>query len=292
MVPHDLITALPFWDAKEKQFFRRQYCQGKDESGAIQCRYDRMLPWMIKNQSGAPTYVYLVTRSGSLAIDITALLTILNGTQNGTDYCYHEGSVDINQATSVNEYGWNGSAWVLRSTKTWANWVDDEAYYYLEINFGGTLYYSELMRISDFPEFPDNPADCKGARVRIECASDCMVGDVPPLGTQKFFVEGETVRPQYELSREVGKDGEDEEKQLWAKGKKRYTVAFYAYETLADFVSTIPLYSTINVTDQNGFQSAVKDVDFRISWPESQEGCLALVELSYSIEHIPQTFCC
>lgn len=290
-VPQDLPVPLAFWDAKEKQFFRRFYCSAKDEFSALQCRYDRMLPWVIKNQSGTPTYVYLVQSDGSFSLDITTLLTITNETVDGVDYCLHGGGSDINQATSVSEYGWNGTAWAFRSNKTWAEWVSPSRYYYLEINFGGTRYYSELLQIQDFPEVANDPMGCTEPRIRVECSNNCAVGPVPSLSgyAPKFFIVGETSQPEYLVEKQVSTDGEEEETVIWAKAKKRYKIIFPANETLADFVSTMPLYDTVNIADQNGFQADVTDVSFRITW---ENDCLANIELSYSIVHVAQAFCC
>lgn len=286
-----MMTALPMWTAKEFQTFRRHYSQGKESFAAINCRYDRLLPWIIKNQGSAPTYVYLVKKDGSQAIDIAGLLSTSNASHGGVDYCFFEGALDLNQATDCNKFSWDGSSWNLIGDSTWPNFVEDGAFYYLEFSFGGTKYWSELIRISDFPEFASDPTGCNGM-VRIECASACAVGGVPPLGGQKLFIDGETSDAEYSLEREVATDGNNDETSVWVKSKKRYTVKFYAIETVADFVSTIPLYSVVNITDQTGFQTAVTDVDFQITWPQDQGGALALVELSYAVQYINQTHCC
>ena len=287
-----MITALPFWTDKNFQYFRRHYCQGKDQFSAVNCRYDRLLPWMVKNQSGAPAYIYLVQRDSQLALDITGLITTLNGTYDGEDFCFSEGATDHNGAMVVDRLTWNGSAWVASASESWNTFVTNSGYYYLEINFGGATYYSDLMKITDFPEFSDDPTGCSEPMVRIECTSACPVGEVPPLGVQKLFVTGETSDPEYSLDIEAAKDGNDVSSALWAKSKKRYSIKFYGVETVADFISTIPLYSVVNITDQTGFQTPVRDIDFKISWPEDQDGCLALIELSYAVQYINQTFCC
>ena len=87
-------------------------------------------------------------------------------------------------------------------------------------------------------------------------------------------------------------DGNDEDIDLWVRMDKRYKVTFYAVETVADFIATVPLYSTINFTDQYGFQGPVKDFTYQITWPEDQKGCLALVEITFTREYIAQTGCC
>ena len=292
MVPQNLITALPFWDAKEKQTFRAFYCKGVEQIGAIQCRYDRMLPWTIQGHSSAPTYVYLVKQDGSAALNITSLLTTAGLTENGINYRYHSGALDINQAAGVQDYRWVSGAWQANTTKTWSDFVCDGGYYYLEVSFGGTKYYSELMRVVDFPEFSEGPGT-NASRVRIEAYSTCLLGDFPAGGTsQKLFIDAATSEPEYVTDREVAKDGNEEESVLWAKVKKVYKVQWLAPETVADFIATLPLYNIVNVTDQNGFQSAVTDVGYKITWTEDGSGCLALVEFTYTVEAITTTWCC
>lgn len=290
-VPQDLPLPLAFWNNKEKQFFRRHYCAGKDDLGAVQCRYDRMLPWAIKGQAGAPTYVYLVERDGQNALDITSLLTLTNETVDAISYCLHGGSLDISQAAAATEYGWNGTTWIAKGAKTWATWVEAGGLYYLEVKFGSAIYYSELMQVEDFPEFASEPSGCTEPRLRVECVNNCAVGAVPAFGAYapKFFVVGETSQPEYLVEKQVSTDGEEEEQVVWAKAKKRYKIVFLGTETMADFVSTMPLFSTVNITDQNGFQATVTDVTFRISW---EDDCLAQIEIAYSVVHVSQAFCC
>ena len=292
LIPQNLITALPFWDAKGKQSFRQHYCQGAEELGAIQCRYDRMLPWTIMGHASAPTYVYLVAKNGLWALDITSLLTMLTDSATGTDYTYHEGALDINQASSVTEYGWVSGAWSAKGSKTWASFVDECQYYYLEISFAGTLYFSELMYITDFTELATD-TDVSSNRCRLEVISTCAVGDFPAsLAPNKLFLKSPAADPEYSTTKDVQPDGNDEDIDLWVRMDKRYKVTFYAVETVADFIATVPLYSTINFTDQYGFQGPVKDFTYQITWPEDQKGCLALVEITFTREYIAQTGCC
>lgn len=292
VVPQNLITALPFWDAKEKQTFRQHYCSGFEEMGAVQCRYDRVLPWTIKNHAATPDEVLLVNREGTQAIDISAHLTIGTTTYNLIDYTYNEGTTDVTTGAANDLYVFSGGSWSLVGTATWAGFVELCGLYYLEVNFGGTRYYSELMQIADFSELSDS-TDIESNRCRIECSATCPVGEFPPgFAAQKLFVKSPTARPEYETSKEVSEDGDDEENGIWVKVTKRYTLEWYAIETVADFVSTIPLYSTINFTDQYGFQGPVTNVDYEIAWPDDQKGCLALIRLSFTREYIAETGCC
>ena len=292
IIPQDLLTALPFWDIKEKQTFRQHFCNGAEEAGAIQCRHDRHLPWIIKNQGSAPTYVYLVASNGLTAIDITSRLTLANITVDSVDFCYHEGAVDVsNMDSDNNEYLWNGSTWGLLGDKSYNNFVQPCGLYYYEISFGGTLYFSELMQIATFAELSDS-TDIESNRCRIEAVSTCSISEIPPIISQKLFIKSPAADPEYQTTKDVAEDGNDDTIDLWVKMVKRYRVTFFGIETIADFVASLPLYNTINFTDQYGFQGPIKDLTYQIQWPEDKDGCLALIEVSFIREYIAQTGCC
>lgn len=292
MVPQNLITALPVWDAKEKQTFRQA---GASELGAIECRYDRLLPWTIlRTPAATPTYVYLVAQNSLTALNITSLLSMSSTTVNSKGYAFFQGSVDINQATAVTDYRWISGAWSANTTKTWAQFVGDGGYFYLEFSFSGTKFYSELMRITDFPEVCDDPANECSARVKIEGTNLCPIGDLPgTLNANKLFIDGNTSDPDYVLDKEVAKDGQEEETPLWVKLKKRYKIIFFAVEPVVDWLHTLPLYGdNVSVTDQYGYTASISDIEVDESWPEEFGGWLARVEFSYAITYLSQTGCC
>jgi len=294
MVPQNLITALPIWDSRDKQTFRN--AQFNTGIGLVECRYDRMLPWIIKQAASVPTYVYLVAENDLTALDITSLMSMLTDTWNGNGYAYFEGSVDINQASAVTDYRWIAGAWSANTSKTWAQFVTPGSNYYLEFSFGGVKFYSELMKISDFPEFSDDASGgCAGSpRTRIEGTNACNIGDLPPtLSAQKLFVDAPTSEPEYVIEKDVAKDGQDEESPVWVKYKKRYKIVIYTTESVADWLASLPLYgASVNVADQYGYQSAVTDIEVGVTWPEDFSGMVALVEFSYSITYLSQTGCC
>lgn len=296
MIPHNLLTALPFWDKMKKQSFRQPYA-GTD-IGAIECRYDRMLPFTIKHTpAAAPNFIYLVRKDGLRAINFGTLISASNTTVDGKGYIFYSAGSDHNQATSITEYSADGSnptIWDVYGTTTWADWVCDGGLYYLEISIGSSRYYSELMRISDFPETTADPTNPNVSRVKIEGTNLCAVGDLPAtLNANKLFIDGNTSDPQYVLEKEVAKDGQDEESPVWVKLKKRYRVRFHAIEPVADWVASLPLYGdNVNLTDQYGYQAAITDIEVDVSWPEQFNGHLALVEMSYTITYLSQTGCC
>jgi len=296
MVPQNLITALPIWDKKEKQTFRQSYCGGS--IGAIECRYDRIVPWTIMHTPAAtPNFVYLVQKDGQQAIKVDGLISINTQTVGGIGYVYFEGGTDINQATSVTKYsngGDNPTTWDSAGSTTWGNWVCEGGEYYLEFSIGSNRYYTELMRLSDFPEFSDDPTNNTTTRVRIEGTNICPVGNLPAaLNANKLFIEGKTADPEYLLEKDVAKDGQEEESPVWVKYKKRYKVTFHVIETVADWVASLPLYGgNVNVTDQYGTQETVSDITVEITWPEEFNGCLAQIEFTYSITYLSQTGCC
>lgn len=293
VIPQNLITAFPFWDAKEKQTFRQFYCEGSEEIGALQCRQARHLPWIIKGHASAPTYIYLVDKDGLNAINITARLTIGTITVDGNQYTYHEGQLDFSSPGSDNEkYGWNGTAWVIIGDESYNNFIADCNLCYYEISFGGTKYFSELMQISDFAELSDS-TDIDTNRFRLECVNSCALADIPAaIVAQKLFIKANASDPEYITTKDVGEDGNDDTVDLWVKMVKRYKVKFYAIETVADWIASVPLYDIQNAVDQYGFQSPIKDFSYQIQWPEEQGGCLALIEFSFVREYIAQTGCC
>lgn len=291
MVPQNLITALPIWDAKEKQTFRL----AGNTDGSIECRYDRMLPWTIlRSPAATPTYVYLVKKDGLTALSITALLSMSSSTEDGNGYAYFEASVDINQASAQTDYRWISGAWSANTTKTWAQFVEAGAEYYLEFSFSGTKFYSELMRINDFPESADLSESCIGSRVKIEGTPLCAVGDLPAsLNVNKLYIDANTSDPQYIIEREVAKDGQEEETAVWVKMKKRYNITFHAIETVVDWLHSLVLYGgNVSVTDQYGFQSTIADIEIETSWPEEFNGWLAEVKFSYTVTYLSGTGCC
>lgn len=290
----NLPSALPIWDNWRFQTFRMPFCSG-NPGVPLYARHDRILPWIVMGPTAAPDYVYLVNEAGTNALDITALLTILTGSEGGNDYVYCEGSTDINQATSCTEYtGWNGTTWPnTPGDNTWGTFIQCDAQYYLEFKFGSSRYYSELFTIRDFPEFSDNPMQEDFTFVRIDAATNCMIDTIPPLGVQKLFVPGYTVEPEYPVDETVSTNGQKQKKILAAMMNKRYKLRFFAPESVADFCATLPLYSTVTITDQYGLQSAVRDIEFKPSWGEDNgQGCACLVELTFTRDFVSYTNCC
>jgi hypothetical protein len=291
MVQQNLITSLPFFDGKEKQTFR----QAKGTEGALPCRYDRILPFAIKRTpAAAPTYIYLVKSDDSVALNITSLLTIDTVTVDGVGFAYWAYGSDHSQVSAVQDYRWIAGAWSANTTKTWAQFVEEGEHYYLEVSFSGTKFYSELMRISDFPETTTDPSSDCGSYIRIEGANTCAVGDLPAaLNMQKLFIEGKTSDPEYLVEKDVAPDGQDEDTALWVKLKKRYKITFHAIEPVVDWLTTLPLYGDfVNVVDQYGYQAVIRDIVVEVTWPQDFGGWLAQVEFSYSITYITTTGCC
>lgn len=298
LLAQNLPTALPFYAGRNRQFFRTHFCAGMDDHSAIECRFDRMLPFVLKHTPAAtPNYIYLVKKDGLTAIKIDGLLTITTETVGGIGYVLHPGQMDINPATSAPQKEWVGSIWenAVIPTTTWADFVCDGGFYYVEISVGSSVYQSELMRVSDFPEFAEEVDSPHKTRVRFECANSCPVAGVPvtdaPI-SQKLFLSARAAEPEYPYTKEVSVSGSGEEKMRWAKIKKRYSVRFFAVETVVDFCVTIPLYDTINFTDQYGVQSAVTDVEVETGWPAEGEGCLASVTVSFQRDFTTFTGCC
>lgn len=295
--PQNLVTALPFFDAKNKQTFRQPYCIG---SGllSLQMRFDRLLPFTIlRDDLTLPEYVYLVTDDGFLALDLTSIVVpLLNATtDNGQDYIWFEGATDVDQEAILEERQWQDPVWGEPGETTWPEWVCAGACYYFEIKFEAddAPMFSEKFCINNFPEFSDDPSNEATARVRIEAVANCPVGDVPPLGSQKLFLDTYTVEPEYELTKKVKKNGQEEEVSVWAKIKKRYRVKFYGVETIADFVATLPLYSSVDITDQYGVRSVVTDIEVKQPvWGDDGSGCVALLEISFAREFIEGQKCC
>ena len=298
-VAQNLPSAFPFFNALHKQTARHSYCRGMEDLIAIECRLDRLLPFVIKQTPAtAATDVYLVKQNGLSAIVITSLLTTLQeDTLNGVGYTYFWGNADINQATTVNLLSRSSvdSAWGLAGDSSWGSFACDGGLYYIEIEIGTSTYQSELIRLSDFPEFAsEGESDNSYTRTRIVALSNCEVAGVPTTQLnleQKLFVNARAF-PEYEEEREVATDGEDEESTLWAKITKRYTLRFYATETVADFCKTLPLYSTVNISDQYGVATNVYNIEVEVTWPEEGNYCAALVEMKFQRDFASNSECC
>lgn len=291
MVPQNLISSIAFWNAKENQTFRQSYCANND-AVAILCRRDRFLPFILKHATGTtPNFIYLVQQDGERAINLATLIGDTTEDIGDYAYTYNLGQVDINQATSVVQYSADGDAWDVFGSTTWGNWICEGGKYYIEISVGGERWRSELLVISDFPELGAGDGQLK--HTRIQAANNCAIGDIPPsIMEQKLFIEGPPDDPDYITEKEVKTDGQEEETSLWVKVSKRYKITFLAIETVCDWLATVPMYSTILVTDPYGWQVPVKNVEVEISWPEEHGGCLAQVEFSYEITYISGTGCC
>lgn len=289
----NLPASLPIWDNWRKQTFRMPFCGGSPVVN-MWARNDRILPWIIMGETAEPDYVYLVNEATTNALNITDLLTILTGSEGGNDYVYFEGSEDINQSADCEERnGWNGSTWTTTpGDNTYGAFVQCGYSYYLEFKFGSNYYYSELFTIRDFGEFSDNPTSEDFTFCRIDAATSCMIDDMPPLGVQKLFVPGYTVEPEYPVDETVSTDGMKRKKVLSAVMSKRYKLRWFAPESVADFCATLPLYTTVTITDQYGLQTAVRDVEFRPSWGEDNgNGCACLCELSFTRDFISFECC-
>lgn len=314
-IPQRLPTALPFhyapdltgsdqWEATAKrQTFRHSYCNLPPEEMAVQVRYDRMIP-MVLPSSTEPTLIMLVKKDATDydaatpigQADITALISfdpfVFNFGSGDVDFIEYTGSADINIFAAITA---NDGSPMLSS---WTDWVVDGGLYYLILEFADTTRaYSELIQISSFPEFGQDPDQCY-SRTRIEAVSTCPLDDMPPtfFASQKLFVLSPTSRPEYEYEDEPAKNGKEEEKILWTKVKKRWRISFYAIETVCDFCAMLPLYAqSVNgvfITDTYGVSGPVKDVTVNVSWPDETNDCLALVEITFTRTFADYMDCC
>jgi len=270
---------------------------------AVQVRYDRMIP-MVLPSSTEPTLIMLVKKDATDydaatpigQADITALLGfdpfVVNFGSGDVDFIEYTGSADINIFAAITA---NDGSPMLSS---WTDWVVDGGLYYLILEFADTTRaYSELIQISSFPEFGQDPDQCY-SRTRIEAVSTCPLDDMPPtfFASQKLFVLSPTSRPEYEYEDEPAKNGKEEEKILWTKVKKRWRISFYAIETVCDFCAMLPLYAQsangVFITDTYGVSGPVKDVTVDVSWPDEGNDCLALVEIGFTRTFADYMDCC
>ena len=316
--PQNLPTAFPFWGsapttgltgdddwavAAAKQTFRMNYCNVEPRYIALQCRFARMLPFIVERPTtDTPTVIYLAEKDATEydgaspvgAAKITDLLTLGTFDYDGKHYIEHPGQLDISPSGSITVMTDAGPV-----TTTYGAWVKPGGLYYLILEFADTKrLYSELIQIEDFPEFSEIPdSECQ-SRIRIECVNNCAVGDIPPtvLAAQKLFIYHPTSQPSYLTDKSVATDGKKQEKLLFATVKKRWRIAFYAPETVADFCSLIPLFtanpSGVIITDQYGVSGAVKDVTVEISWPGEMGDCLALIEIFFTRDYTAFENCC
>lgn len=316
--PQNLPSALPFWGAAPtsgltgsddwavaaaKQTFRMSYCNVDPRYIALQCRYDRMLPFIVERPTtDTPTVIYLAEKDATEydgaspvgAADITSLLTLGTFDFDGKHYIEHPGQLDISQGTSIDVLTAAGPI-----TSSWGAWVKPGGLYYLILEFADTTrLYSELLQIEDFPELSEIPDSECASRIRIECVNNCAVGDLPPVSqaAYKLFIYHPTSQPSYILDKSVATDGKKQEKLMFATVKKRWRIAFYAPETVADFCSLIPLFSAnpfgVVITDQYGVSGAVKDIEVDVSWPGEMGDCLALIEIFFTRDYTAFENCC
>lgn len=290
----NLPVALPIYDNWRKQSFRQSYCNG-NPFVALSARYDALPAIMIKGESSTPDYVYLVNKAGTNAIDVMDFMALTADTFGSLDYVYSTSEPDVDQDAETTEHtGWNGTTWTTTpGENTWANFVRCGQEYYLEIKIGSNYYYTELFTITDFPETSTDPTDEDLCRIRIEASSTCAIDDIPPLMTQKIFIKAFTAEPEYPLDKSVSKTGSEVEKIKWAKIEKRYRIKFAAVESIADFCALLPLFTTVNVTDQYGDSMDVNITEApKISWGDADAGgCCATIEIVYTRAFV-QTQCC
>jgi hypothetical protein len=311
--PQLLPTALAFYSADgtgttqwakaaAKQSFRQSYCRIDPAEIAIDARFDRLLPWVVPYAAAIASVLLVEKDAIDYATinpkgyaDITDLLTTGTFTFDGTDFVEMAGSSDINQATTI---GANSVSIPAGFSTTWAAWVRPGGLYYLVLVFADSKrFYSELIRISDFPEFSEIPDSCE-SRVRIEASNNCDIGGIPPVifAPQKLFVDQPLSKPTYTLDKEPAADGQDEETVVWAKVKKRWRLSFFAIESVADFCSLLPIYAMsgvgVNITDMYGVQGPASDVETEVSWPDDTQDCLALITITFTREYVSSTNCC
>lgn len=307
MIKQNLLSALPFFTTQGMQTFRHPAAEGHKSKLAIACRYDRLLPWTIKHTPAAtPNQVLLCKADGSEAIKLDTIITVSTQTIDSVGYVYHEGSADVNTpSTTVNKYTGDTSdtpiTWDGAGTTTYAAFVGDGGYFYLDISIGSgpaTRYFSELMEIRKFEEFSSLASGCTTfPHARIEAVTDCAIGDMFPAGiANKIFVLNGSVRaPQYPIDREVATDGDGNETPLWTRMRKVYAVGMLCTETVADWAASLPLYTgggKFNITDETGWQTSGTVEGVTVDWPDNYNGMVAEVEIRFSIEAFTQSGCC
>lgn len=315
--PQNLLTAVPFWGAEgtgasswekaaAKQTYRMQYCNLALHQVAIQCRYDRMLPLLMERPTGdLPEKVLLMRHDApnpgsaipSECADVTALFTFDTFDYDGKTYVEFPGQVDINQATTFTAYSDKFAPW--GATRTWASYVVNEGFYSLVIEFPDeSRLYSELLQISDFPEFSEVPDSECLSRVRIECVNSCSIGPLPPVSvaSQKLFSYNVLISPEYITDLSLATNGLNQSQVLSGVVKKRWRLTLYGVETVADFCSLLPLFSAdasaVNITDQYGVGSNAKDIEVQISWPTEFNGCLAQIDIYFTRDYVSFDNCC
>lgn len=307
MLKQNALVALPFFAQESYQTFRHPAADGLRDSLAILCRSDRLLPIIIKHTPAASfSKVYLCSADSKVALDITTLMSgTTTQTVDGVGWVYNPGAVDLgggdvpkHAGTGSNPTTWGTSI----GDQSVADFVGSGGYFYLDIRIGTTRYFSELLYMTDIPEFPELSDSCASfPYVRLEATTQCDIGNYFPadltVSNKVFIKNGGVYSPQYEVERVVSEDGNGAEEALWVKLKKIYSVILYCPESVADWAASLVLYRgsptpPLNVADEHGFQYPASIENVSVQWPDQFNGIVAEVELQFSIEAVTQTGCC
>ncbi len=292
---HNLPSAFPVWSNKNSQTHKQFYCKGWESLAAIKVRYDRMSPIVIMGPTADPTKVWLReqdfdTNLDAEQLDITTLLGAWEiSDENGKDYVKYYGDTDLAQGTAVPRYTAEGA---ILTSQTWAQFVDCSKYYTIHFDFPSGQYYSELIRFLDFPEFSTDASDEHLVHIRLRARSTCTIGDIPTGTENRLFFNGYVYAGEYLINDVVQTGGDEEDTPLWIKVKKRYAIKLYAIESVVDFLATVPAYGTIELSDQYGHNTAIRDVEVKPVLSEEFGECFYEVDFSFTKDYIDTNGCC
>ena len=131
---------------------------------------------------------------------------------------------------------------------------------------------------------------------KLEWSNTCDVADLfyQEGFSQVFYIDSERMcgalsEPTHELEEDAITNGEGDVIPVFQVLVKRYNFSFVATEVMTDAISLLPLHDNVFLTDPEGNQSKLNDIEVTVgSW----EGRFAPVVISFSLNRYVKTKRC
>jgi hypothetical protein len=104
--------------------------------------------------------------------------------------------------------------------------------------------------------------------IKIEYWNSYDILDIHYEGSYKnrFWLNVETVKPDYPIYREAVEDSYNDSHNTFLKWEKQYSFELYCMENILDMLSMLTLHDNVWITLENGYSGKVRDFFITIEW--------------------------
>lgn len=232
---------VPFYESTAEQLFRKGYMEGKNYEHPICAIFTEaavILPRMdiVRLISGASTTQFQVINADTDAVTLSLSSSYFQVRDLGTNAAYealsHIGGVSITTGTGV---------------------LSDGGSYYCKVVSGGISYYSERFQFRFVTASESGFLSICDEVVKLSWSNSCPILDEYHI-TGEFFMYlfADPGAPVYEVNEEGDEDASGNFTPAFQRIEKRQKIEVYGGESLADALSVLPMFDSVNITFSDG----------------------------------------